>query len=438
MSGLPLVHGLSDGWHRTGSVVEVTDALLRVQAPGLCAGSIVAIRKPNGAIVHAQVRSIDARGSGCVPLRDVEGVALGNVATSDLSTLGAYVGFGLLGRVVDAFGCASDPSVRGIVVESERRIFDLRERIPIAHRLSTGVFAIDAFAALGYGQRVALAAGAGVGKSLLLRRIVAGARADARVVALIGERSRDAIEAIEALRASDAWPTTTVVWAGQDAPAIQRLAAARTASAQAEWLCARGLRVLLAVDSLTRVATAWRELALAAGESPAHRGHPPSLVPALAALVERAGARACGSITGIYAILVDGDDPFEPVADAVRGLLDGHIALSRRLADAGRYPAIDVLRSLSRTMPAVVSERHLQDAALLRRALATLEESEDLFAIGAYRRGADPWLDACADARPRIDAHLFEGDGPGREVAHVLAELAAHVRAGPGLKPAAA
>jgi FliI/YscN family ATPase len=252
-------------------------------------------------------------------------------------------------------------------------------------------------------------------------------------VALIGERGREAAEACERLHASPSWSTTTVYCATSDASAIERFTAARAATVQAEFLCGTGRRVLLVIDSLTRVAAAWREMALAAGEPPAQRGYPPSLGSALARLVERAGARRCGSVTAVYTVLVDGDDQFEPVTDALRALLDGHIALARRFADAGRYPAIDVLRSLSRTMTNIVSVGHRRDAALVRRAMATLEEAEDLFAIGAYRAGGDPWLDACVAARPAIERLIFDGDG-GPAAPHAqLARIAADLRRAPGL-----
>jgi len=284
---------------------------------------------------------------------------------------------------------------------------------------------------MGYGQRIALFAGAGVGKSTLLRRIVDGAAVDARVVALIGERAREAAEAVASLSRSPQWASTTLVCATADAPPAERLAAALTSTAQAEHLAGSGRRVLLVMDSLTRVATAWRELALADGEPAAHRGHPPSLVGALARLVERAGAFRHGSLTAVYAVLVDGDDPYEPVTDALRALLDGHITLCRRLADSGRYPAVDVLRSLSRIMPLVAADGHRRDAALVRRALDTLEKYEDLFAIGAYERGGDFWLDAAVQARPLIEALIFS-DSPAVDSTGRLAEIAGVLRAAAG------
>ena len=288
--------------------------------------------------------------------------------------------------------------------------------------MRTGVGAIDAFATIGFGQRIALFAGAGVGKSTLVRRILSAAPVHARVLALVGERGREARETIDALRSSAVWTSTTIVCAPAGSPALERVAALHTATAQAEWLCARGLDVMLVVDSITRAAHAWRELALAGGEPASNRGYPPSVTANLAAAVERAGARLNGTITAIYAVLVDGDDLREPVSDAVRGMLDGHIVLDRGLADAGRYPAIDVLRSLSRLAPELITQTHRHDAALARRALDALERGQDLLAIGAYRPGGDALLDAAISARPSLEALIFDGDG-GRTAPDVIAQL---------------
>jgi len=400
--------------------------------PGLPPGAIALVESPTGRREFVEVRAVGAKLSRCVPLGSLEGIPAGSVVTSRGARLAAFVGSNLLGCVTDAWGRADDRTPEA-VAPARPAALNLQARAPVKAMLRTGVFAIDAMLVLGCGQRIALTAGSGVGKSTLLRTIVEGAEADARVVALIGERARDAVDTIERLKASAAWPTTTVVFAAADAPPIERFSAARTATAQAERLCAAGKHVLLAMDSLTRVAAAWRELCLVAGEPPAHRGYPPSMVGALAALVERAGARTRGSITAVYAILVDGDDPFEPVTDAVRALLDGHVVLSRQLADAGRFPAIDVLRSLSRTMPSVTSHEQRADAGLLRRMLATLEESEDLFAIGAYRPGADAWLDACVANRPRLEAALY--DGVVERAERRLADLARPLKTAAGLTP---
>jgi FliI/YscN family ATPase len=437
MPELPLTYECADGFVRRGTVSATASDAITVCAPALTPGDIVSIERRDGSAVFAEVAASDMRGARCTPLGGVDGIEVGATVSCSLARLGAYVGPSLFGCALDAWGRLhradradaahqdDRPRARIIAPLHAPRVH-LHDRAPIRAAMLTGVAAIDDFATLGFGQRVALAAGAGVGKTTLLRNIVAQAQADARVVALVGERGREAAEACERLRASPSWAATTVYCATSDASPIERFTAAHAATAQAEFLCRAGRHVLLVIDSLTRVANAWREMALAAGEPPAQRGYPPSLGGALARLVERAGARRFGSVTAVYTVLVDGDDQFEPVTDAVRGLLDGHIALSRRFADAGRYPAIDVLRSLSRAMGDIVNAEHARDAALVRRALATLEEAEDLFAIGAYRAGGDPWLDACVDVRPAIEQLIFD-DGR-RPVPGRLATVAADLR----------
>jgi flagellum-specific ATP synthase len=422
----PLTFERADGFMRIGHVASVTADMVVVRAPALTPGDAVRLERRDGGTLLAEVRAVDAAGARCTPLAGVAGVISGAPARSDLARLGTCVGAGLLGRVLDAWGrCAG--ALSPLVAPLEPPRMAVRERAPIVTALRTGVAAIDAFTPIGYGQRVSLNAGAGVGKTTLLRMIVERADVDARVVALVGERGREAAETSARLQALDCWPQTSVFCATSEAPAIERFTAARAATAQAEWLCRRGKRVLLVVDSLTRVANAWRELALAAGEPPAHRGYPPSTPLALARLAERAGPRRFGSITAVYAVLVDGDDQFEPVTDAVRALLDGHIVLARRLSEAGRFPAIDVLRSLSRAMPDITTPHHCEDAALVRKALADLEEAQDLFAIGAYRPGADAWLDACVSQRATIDALLY-GGGADRDALAMLARIAATLR----------
>jgi len=423
MPDLPLTYEFSDGWIRRGVTVDVAADSMTLRVPGLSPGAVASVETVTGRREFAEVRAVHGSLARCVPLGRVDGIPAGSAASSSEARLGAFVGMNLLGAVTDAWGRSEDRAP-GRVVSARPATLDLRERDSVGQMLRTGVFAIDAMLSLGCGQRIALTAGSGAGKSTLLRSIVKHADVDARVIALIGERARDAVETIDKLRDSPTWTSTTVVLAAADAAPIERFWAARTATAQAEWLCSTGRRVLLAMDSLTRVAAAWRELSLIAGEPPAHRGYPPSMIGALASLVERAGPRRCGSITAVYAILVDGDDPFEPVTDAVRGLLDGHILLSRRLCDAGRFPAIDVLRSLSRTMPDVASEDHLAAASLVRRMLATLEEYEDLFAIGAYRPGADAWLDACVGTRSALQSALYDDRGTSVPAECRLAEIA--------------
>ncbi len=393
----------------------------------MTAGSIIEV-ETNGAIRLAEVRSVHDLDAQCTPLVGHADITVGAAASSVRAILGCYCGEGMLGQCVDAWGRGNNDAASWVTAPHVHPL-PIGERRPIVRAMRTGIAAIDGLCTIGIGQRIALFSGAGVGKSTLLRQISGRAQVDAHVFALIGERGREAAETVAALRASDSWSRTTVVCATAECSARERFAAARTAVAQAEWLCERGWDVLLTIDSLTRVANAWREIALALGEPPAHRGHPASMIGALAGLVERAGARRRGSITGIYAVLVDGDDPFEPVTDAVRGLLDGHIVLSRRLADAGRYPPIDVLRSTSRLIGALASSEQLANAALVRKALGALERAEDLFAIGAYRPGGDPWLDAAVAQRDRLEAWIFHGEPRPEDASDELAAIAADLRA---------
>jgi flagellum-specific ATP synthase len=378
-----------------------------VDIPGLAAGHIVELFA-GGQTSHAEVCSLTGEASQCQLLEPLPAAVVGMPAIARGCTLGSYYGPGLLGHCVDAWGRGGGQNVSVTPARSPQPL-SIDERCPIATPLLTGVAAIDALCTIGKGQRVAIFSGAGVGKSTLLRQVAERTRFAAHVFALIGERGREAAETVAALREGSRWHDTVVVCATAEAPPRERFAAARTALIQAEWLASCGVDVLLTVDSLTRVANAWRELALAAGEPAVHRGHPASMIGTLASLVERAGARKTGSITGIFAVLVDGDDPFEPVTDAVRGLLDGHIVLSRRLSDTGCHPPVDVLRSSSRLFHRLTSSQQAADAGLVRKALAALERAEDLLAIGAYRPGGDLLLDAAIEQREQIEHFLHHG-----------------------------
>jgi FliI/YscN family ATPase len=407
----PLDESRADGWRRRGLVIGAAAGSIAIRIPGCAPGSIVAVQTRSGPAL-VQARAIDAGVTRCAPLDDRADIAPGDRAWSIGARLGAFAGDALLGAAVDGWGRPnSGRAPHAAVVSADPGPPAPEDRGIIRRVMPTGVGAIDTFAAIGFGQRIALFAGAGVGKSTLVRRIFAAAPVDARVLALVGERGREARETIEALQGSAVRRSTTVVCAPAGSPALERVAALQTATAQAEWLCARGLDVLLVVDSITRAAHAWRELALAAGEPLSNHGYPASVTANLASVVERAGARRVGTITAIYAVLVDGDDLREPVSDAVRGMLDGHIVLDRSLADAGRYPAIDVLRSLSRLTPELTTHEHRRDAAVGRRALDALDRAQDLLAIGAYRPGGDALLDAALTARPLLEALIFDGNG---------------------------
>jgi flagellum-specific ATP synthase len=282
------------------------------------------------------------------------------------------------------------------------------DRPPIDQVLPTQIRAIDAFLTLGRGQRIGVFAGSGVGKSTLLGMLARGTQADIVVIALVGERGREVREFLERdLGAAGRKRSVTVV-ATSDQPAPQRILAAKTATAIAEAFRDQGKNVLLLMDSVTRFAMAQREIGLAAGEVPTTRGYPPSVFSMLPQLVERTGKSTAGSITGIYTVLVEGDDPNEPISDTLRGLLDGHIHLSRNIAARGRYPAIDILPSLSRLQSQLGPNNHLQAASALRALMAVYRENEDLINIGAYVKGSNLQIDRAIQMRGSIEEFLSQ------------------------------
>jgi FliI/YscN family ATPase len=320
------------------------------------------------------------------------------------------VGEGLLGRVLDGAGRPIDgrPLPRGLAWrEVDAPAPAPLDRPRVARLLATGVRAVDAFATLAEGQRIGLFAGPGAGKSTLLGRLARGAAADACVVALVGERGREVREMVEGSLGPGVMPRTVVVAATSDEPALLRMRAAQGATAVAEWLAReRGLSVLLVVDSLTRFARAVREVGLAAGEPPVRQGFPARVFSELPRLVERAGTGPGGAITAVYTVLSAGDAAEDPISAEIQGLLDGHLVLDRRIAEAGRHPAVDVIASLSRLMPAVAGPDHLRAAARVRRALARYEAGKETVLAGAWTRGADPAFDAAAAGVPAVEDFL--------------------------------
>jgi type III secretion protein N (ATPase) len=302
------------------------------------------------------------------------------------------------------------------------------ERPRIVEPLVTGVRAVDGLMTIGRGQRVGLFAGSGVGKSTLLGQIARQADADVFVVALVGERGREVREFLEDSLGDDGMKRGVVVCATSDAPALVRLKSAYVATAIAEWFRDRGKSVLLLMDSVTRFARAGREVGLAAGEPPARRGYPPSVFAALPLLLERSGTSALGSITALYTVLVEGGDMEEPIADEVRGILDGHVILDRELGARGRWPAIDVLRSLSRVMDAITDESQRESARMLREHLAIYEEKRDLVSLGAYQRGSDARLDAALSRVDGIETFLRQRRDEREPLDETRARLANVVR----------
>ena len=324
------------------------------------------------------------------------------------------MGSGLLGRVVDAHGHPLDRLGPIANVQAEplvRRPINAMDREPVRQPLDTGVRAINTMLTVGRGQRLGLFAGTGVGKSVLLGMMARYTAADVIVVGLIGERGREVKEFVEDILGEDGRARSVVVAAPADAPPLVRLQGAHYATAVAEHFRDRGRHVLLLMDSLTRYCMAQREIALAIGEPPATKGYPPSVFARLPQLVERSGngmgeGSGQGSITAFYTVLTEGDDPQDPIADAARGILDGHIVLSRELAEGGHFPAIDVERSISRVMTAVAPREHQQAARRLRALLAKFNKARDLLALGAYQPGHDAELDLAVKLAPQMNALL--------------------------------
>jgi len=284
------------------------------------------------------------------------------------------------------------------------------DRVPIREPLGCGIRALDGFMTCGRGQRMGIFGGSGVGKSTLLSMMVRGTSADVTVLALVGERGREVAEFLEVMGEEGRKRAVVVVSTSDQSPLL-RLRAALSATAIAEYFAAEGKNVLLVTDSLTRFAMAQREIGLSAGEPPTAKGYTPSVLNKLARLVERAGCFKTGSITGFYTVLMEGDDQQDPVADTVRSLLDGHIILDRNLAMKDHYPPIAILASLSRLMPSVAGEQHMNKAKALRQLMASYARSEDLIRIGAYQKGADPMLDRAVEILPNLNAFLHQGSG---------------------------
>ncbi|MGN1085084.1 MAG: FliI/YscN family ATPase, partial [Lachnospiraceae bacterium] len=321
------------------------------------------------------------------------------------------VGDELVGMALDGLGRPLDGSElkTGTYYEVNAVPPDPMERVLIRDVLSLGVKAIDGLLTLGKGQRIGIFAGSGVGKSTLLGMIARNTKADINVIALIGERGREVKEFIEHDLGEEGMRRSVLVIATSDKPALIRKKAAQTATAIAEYFRDQGKDVLLMLDNLTRFSMAQREIGLAAGEPPVSRGYPPSVYAEMPKLLERAGNGAVGSITGIYTVLVDGDDFNEPISDTARGILDGHIILSRKLGHKNHYPAIDVLQSISRVMSAVVTKEHKQLASRLKSTLATYTDAEDLINIGAYKAGSNPEIDDAIQKNGAINAFLCQG-----------------------------
>ncbi len=392
----------------TGRVTSVTGLALRFTMPGVRVGDVVHIAR-RGEPLAAEVVGFQSGEAVAMPLGPLEGVGPDDEVETTGAAFQVRASHALLGRIVDGLGKPIDGRGEippGVFVPVDASPPAALSRPPIVSMMTTGVRAIDGLLTLGQGQRVGLFAGSGVGKSTLLGAIARGAEADVVVTALVGERGREVGEFLTHSLGAEGQKRSVVVVATSDVTALERMRAAEVATAYAEYFRDQGARVLLLVDSITRYARAQREVGLAAGEPPARRGYPPSVFAKLPRLLERAGQGARGSITAIYTVLVEGSDMEEPIADEVRGTLDGHIVLDRAIAARGRYPAIDVSVSLSRVMEAVTTPEQRIVAQRLRSLVGLYEEKRDLISVGAYVKGHDRQLDESVAKMPTIERYL--------------------------------
>jgi flagellum-specific ATP synthase len=410
-----------------GVVKDVTGFMIESKGPASRIGSFCEIHTSSGKIIRTQVAGFRNGHILSIPLEEIDGLEPGDPIYSRSEDSQVRVGPSLLGRVLDGFG---KPLDQGPPIEAVAK-YDLYaappgplEREHINRKLITGVRAIDSLLPCGLGQRIGIFGGSGVGKSTLLGAMSRQNSADVSVIALIGERNREVRGFLEHELGPEGQKRSVVVVATSDRPAPLRVRACFVALAVAEYFRDQGKSVLLVMDSVTRLAMAQREIGLAAGEPPSQKGYTPSVFAILPKIFERAGSFTQGSITGFFTVLVEGDDFNEPISDAVRGILDGHIILSRQLAASGHYPAIDVLSSISRVASHVADRGHLEAARKLREALACYQHSEDLIQLGAYVSGSNPKLDTSIRARERILNFLRQGANEKANIEDTLKGLA--------------
>ena len=393
----------------TGRVTKAVGHLVESDGPLCSVGEGCAILTEDGQTFSGEIVGFRGRTVLSMPLERPSGIRFGDRIVTRGTHPSLRVGPGLLGRVIDGSGRPIDdkPSYRA------REYWPLHgdpplplERVPIRSSMGCGIRAIDGLLTCGRGQRVGIFGGSGVGKSTLIGMMTRATAADLTVLALVGERGREVREFLEEAIGPEGLARSVVVVSTSDQSPLLRIRAALTATSVAEYFSAQGKNVLLVVDSLTRFAMAQREIGLAAGEPPTAKGYTPSVFTLLARLIERAGNFRAGSITAFYTVLMEGDDQQDPLVDAVRALLDGHVMLDRRLTSQGHYPPIAVLDSLSRLMTAVCPPEHIEKARRIRQLLASYSASEDLIRVGAYQKGADPLLDRAIAALPSINAFL--------------------------------
>lgn len=395
----------------SGQITQVAGVLVKALLPGVQVGELCEVWRPGAKEPQfAEVIGFSGSTALLMPVGDYEGLCSNTEVRPTGTTHKIKVGEGLLGRVLDGLGNFLDTSDEPFIAEAEYPVNalppDPLSRGLVEHPLSLGLRAMDGLLTCGEGQRIGIFAAAGGGKSTLLSQILRNTEAEVVVLALIGERGREVREFLEMVLDEESRKRAVVVVSTSDRPAIERLKSAHVATTVAEYFRDKGKKVLLMLDSVTRFARAQRSIGLAAGEPPARRGFPPSVFNALPALLERAGPAEKGSITAIYTVLVEGDDMNEPVADEVRSILDGHVILSRRLASAYHYPAIDVLESVSRVMGNVVDDAHKTAAGKVRDMLARYRDTELLIRIGEYKKGSDPATDEAIEKNKAINDFL--------------------------------
>ncbi|EAS77897.1 flagellum-specific ATP synthase [Vibrio alginolyticus 12G01] len=404
------VEGLTTRPVASGKLVRVVGLTLEATGCRAPIGSLCLVETMSGQM-EAEVVGFSGDNLFLMPSEQITGILPGARVTPLTSDAGLPVGMELLGRVIDGVGNPLDGL--GPLYTDHRASFNAEPinplaRKPISEPLDVGLKAINGLLTVGKGQRIGLFAGSGVGKSVTLGMMTRGTTAQVVVVGLIGERGREVKEFIEEILGEDGRRRSVVVAAPADASPLMRLKGCQTALTIAEYFRDQGLDVLLLMDSLTRFAQAQREIALSVGEPPATKGYPPSVFAKLPALVERAGNGSAeqGSITAFFTVLTEGDDLQDPIADASRAILDGHIVLSREMADAGHYPAIDVEKSVSRVMPQITTEEHVLMSKAVRQVLSICRKNQDLVSIGAYKSGTDPAIDGAFTLKPKLDEYL--------------------------------
>ncbi len=394
-----------------GRLVRLVGLTLEAVGCNLPVGSYCYIETTTPEPVEAEVVGFSGDRIFLMPLKNAEGLKPGARVTPNKRALQVPVGFSLLGRVLDGYGRPLDgrgPLATDGEASLNGRVINPLERHPIDTPLDVGVGAINSMLTVGQGQRLGLFAGSGVGKSVLLGMMTRFTKADITVVGLVGERGREVKEFIENILGPEGMARSVVVASPADDAPLMRLRAAQITHSIAEYYRDKGKNVLLLMDSLTRYAQAQREISLAVGEPPATKGYPPSVFARIPQLVERTGnaAQGKGSITAFYTVLTEGDDQQDPIADAARAILDGHVVLSRKLAEEGHYPAIDIEASISRAMPQIVTPEHLARVYRFKQLMARYEQNKDLINVGAYTRGSDPEIDLAIAMMPTMKEFL--------------------------------